>query len=100
MSKENANYFISLSGTEVDFSGIATDNVPEVDIGDDILEEKLSIADYKVMHGEEIHIFEQLDNLLHISKTLTDSGLIITKLNEEGQNLEDYYLEKVGERHD
>ena len=65
-----------------------------------ILEEKLSIADYKVMHGEEIHIFEQLDNLLHISKTLTDSGLIITKLNEEGQNLEDYYLEKVGERHD
>ena len=52
------------------------------------------------MHGEEIHIFEQLDNLLHISKTLTDSGLIITKLNEEGQNLEDYYLEKVGERHD
>ena len=65
-----------------------------------ILEEKLSIADYKVMHGEEIHIFEQLDNLLHISKTLTDHGLIITKLNEEGQNLEDYYLEKVGERHD
>lgn len=65
-----------------------------------ILEEKLSIADYKVMHGEEIHIFEQLDNLLHISKTLTDSGLIITKLNEEGQNLEDYYLEKAGGRHE
>jgi ABC-2 type transport system ATP-binding protein len=65
-----------------------------------ILEDKLSIADYKVMHGEEIHIFEQLDNLLHISKTLTDHGLIITKLNEEGQNLEDYYLEKVGEQHE
>lgn len=65
-----------------------------------ILEEKLSIADYKVMHGEEIHIFEQLDNLLHISKTLTDHGLIITKLNEEGQNLEDYYLEKAGEQHE
>ena len=65
-----------------------------------ILEEKLSIADYKVMHGEEIHIFEQLDNLLHISKTLTDSGLVITRLNEEGQNLEDYYLEKAGGRHE
>ena len=65
-----------------------------------ILEDKLSIHDYKVMHGEEIHIFEQLDNLLHISKTLTDHGFIITKLNEEGQNLEDYYLEKVGEQHE
>ena len=35
-----------------------------------------------------------------ISKTVTDSGLIITRFNEEGQNLEDYYLEKVGECHD
>ncbi len=52
------------------------------------------------MHGEEIHIFEQLDNLLHISKTLTDHGFIITKLNEEGQNLEDYYLERVGGRNE
>ena len=65
-----------------------------------VLEDKLSIHDYKVIHGEEIHIFEQLDNIRHISKTLTDSGLVITRLNEEGQNLEDYYLEKVGGRHE
>ncbi|MCR4645325.1 MAG: ATP-binding cassette domain-containing protein [Oscillospiraceae bacterium] len=65
-----------------------------------VLEEKLQIADYKVIHGEEIHIFEQLGDIRRISRTLTDSGLIITKLNEEGQNLEDYYLEKVGGRHE
>ena len=65
-----------------------------------VLEDKLSIHDYKVMHGEEIQIFEQLGDILHISKTLTDSGLIITRLNEEGQNLEDYYLEKAGGRHE
>ncbi len=65
-----------------------------------VLEDKLQISDYKVMHGEEIQIFEQLDDILHISKTLTDSGLVITKLNEEGQNLEDYYLEKVGGRNE
>jgi len=47
-----------------------------------------------VIHGEEIHIFERLDEILRISKAITDSGLIITKLNEEGQNLEDYYLER------
>ena len=65
-----------------------------------ILEDKLQIADYKVMHGEEIQIFERLGDIHHISKTLTDSGLVITRLNEEGQNLEDYYLEKVGDRHE
>ena len=65
-----------------------------------ILEDKLSIHDYKVILGEKIHIFERLDDILRISKTLTDNGLVITKLNEEGQNLEDYYLEKVGGRHE
>ena len=65
-----------------------------------VLEDRLSIADYKVVHGEEIHIFEQLGEIRRISKTLTDSGLIITKLNEEGQNLEEYYLEKVGGRNE
>ncbi len=65
-----------------------------------ILEDKLSIYDYKVMHGEKIQIFEQLGNIRHISKTLTDNGLVITRLNEEGQNLEDYYLERVGGSHE
>ena len=62
-----------------------------------ILEDKLSIGNYKVLHGGEIQIFEQLDQIRHISKTLTDSGLVVTKLCEEGQELEDYYLEKVGD---
>lgn len=65
-----------------------------------ILEDKLSVHDYKVIHGEEIHIFEKLSEVRHISKTLTDSGIVIIKLNEEGQNLEDYYLEKVGDSHE
>lgn len=65
-----------------------------------LLEDKLSIRNYKVLHGEEIHIFEQLDNIYNISKTLTDNGLIITRLCEEGQSLEEYYLEKVGGEND
>ena len=65
-----------------------------------VLEDKLSIHDYKVIHGEEIQIFERLGDIHHISKTLTDNGLVITKLNEEGQNLEDYYLEKAGGRNE
>ncbi|MBQ9461493.1 MAG: ATP-binding cassette domain-containing protein [Clostridia bacterium] len=65
-----------------------------------VLEDKLSIHDYKVIHSEEIQIFEHLSDVHHISKTLTDNGLVITRLNEEGQNLEDYYLEKAGGRHE
>ncbi|MBR1823428.1 MAG: ATP-binding cassette domain-containing protein [Ruminococcus sp.] len=61
-----------------------------------VLEDKLSIRSYKAVHGGIIEIYEQLDNIEKISKTITDSGLIITKLNEEGKKLEDYYLEKVG----
>jgi len=65
-----------------------------------MLEERLAIHDYKVIHGEEIHIFERVEQVYHISKTLSESGLVITKLSEEGQSLEDYYLEKAGERHE
>ena len=65
-----------------------------------VLEDQLSIRDYKVIHGEEIHIFEKLSEVHNISKMVTDAGLVITKLNEEGQNLEDYYLEKVGGSHE
>ena len=65
-----------------------------------ILEDKLSIIDYKVMYGEKIHIFERISEIERISKTLTDSGLIITGLSEEGQSLEDYYLEKVGDNNE
>ena len=65
-----------------------------------LLEEKLSIGDYKVIHGEEIYIFEQLDNVLNISRSITENGLIITKLCEEGQILEEYYIERVGNQHE
>ena len=61
-----------------------------------ILEDKLSIVKYKVVHGEEIHVYEHLDDIATISKTITDNGLILTKLIFEGESLEEYYLSKVG----
>ena len=65
-----------------------------------ILEEKLSIGNYKVMHSGEIEIYEQLDAVERISKIITDNGCVITKLCESGRSLEDYYLEKVGGSHE
>ena len=65
-----------------------------------VLEDKLSVGSYKVLRSGDIEIYEQLDAVERISKTVTDSGCIITKLYESGQSLEDYYLEKVGGSHE
>lgn len=61
-----------------------------------VIEEKLGTKQYKVVHGEEIHLFDCLDNIERVSKTITDSGLILTRLASEGESLEEYYLSKAG----
>lgn len=72
---------------------IRTDNINETAA---VLEKKLGIREYKAVHGEEIHLFERLDDIKTVSKTITDSGFVITKFVEEGESLEEYYLSKVG----
>lgn len=62
-----------------------------------LLEEKLNIKNYTVMYNSEIYIFEQTDEIEKISKTITDNGVVITKLTLEGESLEEYYLSKVGD---
>lgn len=61
-----------------------------------VLEEKLGIREYKVTYENEIMVYERLDEIEMISKTITDSGLVITRLNPEGESLEEYYIGKVG----
>ncbi len=72
---------------------IRTDNIEQSCAA---LEEKLGIKNYKVFRNEEIHVFERIDELAAISKTLTDSGFTILKFVCEGASLEEYYLSKVG----
>ncbi len=62
-----------------------------------VIEEKLHTTEYKVMEKEEIRLFACLDEVEKVSKTITDSGLILTKLALEGENLEEYYLSKVSQ---
>ncbi|MGN0537078.1 MAG: ABC transporter ATP-binding protein, partial [Acutalibacteraceae bacterium] len=72
---------------------LKTDNISKTTV---VLEEKLHITNYKVLHSDEIHIYERIGEIPLISKTVTESGLIITKLSNDGGNLEEYYLSKVG----
>lgn len=62
-----------------------------------VLEQTLHVTEYKVVGNNEIRLFEHLDEVERVSKTITDSGLILTKLVMEGENLEEYYLSKVSE---
>ena len=61
-----------------------------------VIEDKLGTKQYKVLHGEELHLFDYLDNIERVSKTITDNGFILTKLISEGESLEEFYLSKVG----
>ena len=65
-----------------------------------VLEDNLGIRNYKVSPENEIMIFERLEELEHISSTVTQNDLIITKLNVEGESLEDYYIGKVGDQNE
>lgn len=65
-----------------------------------VIEDKLGTKQYKVIHGDEIRLFDFLDNVEKVSKTITDNGLILTKFISEGESLEDFYLSKVGAEND
>lgn len=71
---------------------IHTDDVDKLE---NVLSQKLKIADYKIMENEDVCIYENEDKLALISKTITDSGLTILKLHTVGESLEEYFLSKV-----
>ncbi|MCR5214145.1 MAG: ABC transporter ATP-binding protein [Eubacterium sp.] len=65
-----------------------------------VLEDILSIKNYKVSHENEIYIYEGYEDIEKISRTVSDNGVTITRLNLEGENLEDYYMRKVGDNNE
>ncbi|MDD5949992.1 MAG: ATP-binding cassette domain-containing protein [Lachnospiraceae bacterium] len=79
------------------YISIQTDNISESAA---ILEEQLATNNYKVIEHDEIHLFDYVDDVKKVSKTLTDSGMIITKLLVEGESLEEYYISKVGGKYE
>lgn len=60
-----------------------------------VLEQQLGITNYKVMENKDIRIYEMLEELAVVSKTITDAGLTILKFHIQGENLEEYFLSKV-----
>ncbi len=79
------------------YIAIKTNNISETAT---VLEQTLKTTNYKVVEDEEIHLYDMLEELERVSKAITDSGLIITKFVSIGEELENYYLSKVGGSHE
>ncbi len=75
------------------YVSLKTDRISETAA---FIEKKLLIKDFKVREGEELRLYEGIDDIVKLSKAITDAGFVITRLCEEGESLEEYYLEKTG----
>ncbi|MBQ8826964.1 MAG: ABC transporter ATP-binding protein, partial [Oscillospiraceae bacterium] len=65
-----------------------------------VLEEKLGIEKFSVEKDGSIKLYERLDDIRLVSKTLFENGVIPTTLAIHEANLEEYYIDLVGEEND
>lgn len=63
-----------------------------------ILHERLNASSYDVEEDGSIRLYEQMDNLVNVSKTLYEGGVVPITLNINEANLEKYYMDMVGEQ--
>jgi ABC-2 type transport system ATP-binding protein len=61
-----------------------------------ILQDKLDIKEFDIAEDGSIRLYEGLDNIRLISKTLSDNGVIPVELFMNEANLEQYYMNMVG----
>ncbi|MFX0548529.1 ATP-binding cassette domain-containing protein [Hathewaya histolytica] len=61
-----------------------------------ILEKELGIQHYSVLNNNEIEIYEKLNNLNLITKSLIDNNIEIKSVTEHTQTLEDYFIKLLG----
>ena len=61
-----------------------------------ILEKELLITDYEILENNRIKIFSNLDSSGLINGTLSKNKVVVQKINLKGENLEEYFINKVG----
>ena len=61
-----------------------------------VLQEKLKVQNYTVKEDGSIQLFEFLDDIRTVSKTLYENGVIPLELYMGGENLEEYYVSMIG----
>lgn len=73
---------------------IKTDDVKKVSI---VLEKDLKTTNYKVVDKEEVRLYDYLENIETVNKTLVKSDINIKQIRETGISLEDYFKSVIKE---
>ncbi|MFT4414360.1 ABC transporter ATP-binding protein [Fredinandcohnia humi] len=58
--------------------------------------DELGIRDYEVINGTEINIYDQLDDVANINRSLVLANVNVTRIGTTRQKLEDYFLQLTG----
>lgn len=74
---------------------LKTDNPQKTTL---ILEQKGNIKNYLVYLDNSIRIYDCLDNVRIISKLLSDNEIMIDEISVQGEDLETYFENLIGER--
>ena len=61
-----------------------------------VLQEKLQISDFDVQKDGSITLYEYVDNVAPVSRTLFENGVLPLELSSGGESLEEYYMSIVG----
>lgn len=62
-----------------------------------LLENKLGIKDFRVHKDGSVDLYERIDEIRLISKTMFENDIIPTEIHMHDANLEEYYMKLVGE---
>lgn len=73
---------------------IGTDNNA---LAEKILSEKLGLTQYETERDGSIRLYDGFDDMVRISRTLYENGVTPTTLCVNGANLEQYYMNMVGD---
>ena len=61
-----------------------------------LLERELGISDYEVLADKKIKVFSNLENVGEVNSILSKSGVIVQSISIKGENLEEYFMNKIG----
>jgi ABC-2 type transport system ATP-binding protein len=59
------------------------------------LEAKLNLKDYKLLAGQRVRIYEEVD-IAQVVGAISEAGMKILKINTKNESIEEYYLNLMG----
>lgn len=65
-----------------------------------VIEEKLESKKYKIMPDKSVRLYDHTEDKQKVSSVLYDNGIQITQFSVEGETLENYFLNVIGDEKD